>query len=1143
MISTANLLVYSVFLLPVDLPSNCCDCHSHAFPATPIASAALGDVSAAGTPQAESQRPPAPLVRLRGFSVGVAQHQGELTSTDTPELWPSVPLAKYSVLVQLTAKREEVNTPDDRLGYVQLLLDGKALDNKRYLVPPCTELSLERNRVRLTYTYQLPCVAPGRHLLQARYVFDSRWSHVSAPLRFDVRHPDPPRIVAMSDLGRNPVPLKRSGLISITESSVKLRLARVDRNARVVAYLDGKPITTDMADPSCCRIVKLEGHITPGIHAITVRTIHAQGSCSITSDSSNEVVFHYYDEDVYLLRPNRRCYNCPAPADAGSQRSHSETPSCNESAPSQRSASGSSIASERSSRGIQLVGFAQDHHDSPFRTASLSRQTAQGAANIRLVAFLAESPDDPALRFRNEAINFAAATDQPEKDVEFYVKEAREQASGADAAAQAAATASTNAEEERLRAHAAAAVADKAAQVAVLSNASKAEDARDDVAAARTAAAAAFQIASTAAQQAATEANEATQKAQEAKQVLADMLTVKTEVETARRLALEAAEQTKKLAAEAAALVNQDIQKAREKRGLAELERNRAKDWLDIARQKVRSAADLAKNAEDCRRQADAGNVAAQNQMLKARAAAGNTGQNAVNARSAAMTAAQQAIDAAILSIADTIRTTDAALSNLNSAVADANSRAASARTLAAEAKAAADAAASDAAQAKVKYEAAERSANEANSHVAKAQGYVAEEHQRGDAARLRVAQIHAKRAAENCRAAHAHKQLAADAYNRAVQEAGKAQQASGRAQANAAIAGRGENNAKQHAVAAAAARGDVVTAETTARDALTIAQRAAAKSDLDLAAKALQQALDAKQSAESRSVDAKSERSLARQSADAITPTVARVDGESTAAKAARQRAADRKNDADAAAQSTKGHAASAAQNAADAGRLLDLAKLIEKNRHISKVEAEYRATLPLLRDIDVQLAPNRVEAAEKLAAEEETYADERIAIGRARDRIERARAVEGPPSPFFFASAAHFPLRDFGPRGEVMDRPGAVIYEDMVFSFDRDGNYNLRFTIETPAMPTTIHMQLLLQPGEGRPWYTITLPAMVFRPDEGKAGWPKPKLHRDYVVEGRSEILHRCYAEMGKGATIRRTGSARFGYGLEAMSQTASR
>jgi hypothetical protein len=142
----------------------------------------------------------------------------------------------------------------------------------------------------------------------------------------------------------------------------------------------------------------------------------------------------------------------------------------------------------------------------------------------------------------------------------------------------------------------------------------------------------------------------------------------------------------------------------------------------------------------------------------------------------------------------------------------------------------------------------------------------------------------------------------------------------------------------------------------------------------------------------------------------------------------------------------------------------------------------------------------------------------------------------------PFFFASPAHFPIREFGPRGEVIEREGAVIYEDMTFSFDDDGNYNLRFTIRTPALPTTIQLQLLLQPATDKPWYTITLAPMDFFPDPEKSGRMKPKLYRNCIVEGRSEILSRCWREMEQDARLRRTGTARFGYGLEALNQTAS-
>lgn len=178
-----------------------------------------------------------------------------------------------------------------------------------------------------------------------------------------------------------------------------------------------------------------------------------------------------------------------------------------------------------------------------------------------------------------------------------------------------------------------------------------------------------------------------------------------------------------------------------------------------------------------------------------------------------------------------------------------------------------------------------------------------------------------------------------------------------------------------------------------------------------------------------------------------------------------------------------------------------------------------------------------------EELAEREEAKADAWIRVVQAESRIERAAAITGPPSPFYFAAPAHFPIRGFGAGGEVIERPGAVIYEDMVFSFDRDGNYHLRLSILTPDLPTILHLQLQLQPYPNGPWYTITLPPQQFRPEESRNGRPQPRVIQDHVIQGRSEILHRCYGEMGKDATIRRTGSARFGYGFDAMRDAAAR
>jgi len=156
--------------------------------------------------------------------------------------------------------------------------------------------------------------------------------------------------------------------------------------------------------------------------------------------------------------------------------------------------------------------------------------------------------------------------------------------------------------------------------------------------------------------------------------------------------------------------------------------------------------------------------------------------------------------------------------------------------------------------------------------------------------------------------------------------------------------------------------------------------------------------------------------------------------------------------------------------------------------------------------------------------------------------------RALDSTPNPFCFASAAHFPIREFGLCGEVIQREGLVIYEGMMFTFDRDGDYEVRFRATTPALPATVRLQFLIQPHRGGPWYTVTLAPIVFPYPESEAAKRKRECasdrdepgvkqccqpSREYVCKGRSETLPRCYAEMGKDASIRRTGSARFGHG----------
>ena len=129
-----------------------------------------------------------------------------------------------------------------------------------------------------------------------------------------------------------------------------------------------------------------------------------------------------------------------------------------------------------------------------------------------------------------------------------------------------------------------------------------------------------------------------------------------------------------------------------------------------------------------------------------------------------------------------------------------------------------------------------------------------------------------------------------------------------------------------------------------------------------------------------------------------------------------------------------------------------------------------------------------------------------------------------------FRFLSPAHFPLRGFDPQAGVLDREGALIYEGMRFSCDRNGQYQVSFLVRTPAMPTTLQLRFLVQKkGKPKPWQTVTLPPIQIEPDKDRQDGPKAAVWR---------IRHCGYSaaiesHAGFIQTIRREGTARFGFG----------
>lgn len=853
--SMSTLIAFCLLALP---PGNCSErCHPHhAHPSlvgrhlTPPLDGADAWGADDGTLTVDGEsflttlfEPPAPRVVLRSLILPPTELQAHLASSDQPPYWTPVPFGPLSVVVEIPLAGAEPTAVE----YVTLLLDGKPVENIRYAVDPSLITPSPGDDPSVPrYAFKFPCPAPGKHIVQARYKTVGLWSRLSDPLHFDVRLPDPPRIVALSDSEDVPRPIEKGGLISVTSPSVQIHLANLTHATQVIAYLDGKPAPSSVAGEcccrqlsrslpggeaktGCCRTVKLEGAIAPGTHTLTVRAVHSPGPCNVASEPSNEVLFHYYDEDVYLLRPGRNCCNrcppvecCPACVVPHSAPNGSSAPPEDNKTPQPAALPGSlpGEAPAATERGQEAMRVGVPIRQTVFRTSPAA--PGSEAANPR-IEFVALQQGDYC----------AAAQQLLESAVAFC-----DSASAAATAASAAADEATG--------HA--------------------------------------RTASGAAEAAGTQLDQAT--AHQAAAVAAS----KKYPDAGR-------------AAEAAA-----------------------------ATAAAARAADRVKTARD--------NAAA----AKARAA------DAVQAREAAF-AARTAAELALGQARILVKEIQQHVTNGNGAGAEA---------------------------ARVRLEAAHAAAGTAANESLK----------------------HRDLAAQHARSAAAHQEIA-----------------------------------------------ETVQGETVAK--VQSAETEATPSDV------------------------------------AVEP---RAPGEQTD----------------------------------------------ESSGESPKGDGQTESS----------------EDAEKLAKDEETQADARIQAADVQARCERARTITGPASPFYFASAAHFPLPSFGTRGEMIDRGGLIIHEDMEFRFDRNGNYEVYFRATTPHMPATVQLQFQIQPSGGAPWYTVTLAPIQFKYPDPDAAKEKCTAAascaatsakqccdpvRECICRGHSEILRRCYGEMGRDATIRRSGTARFGFGVD--------
>lgn len=1093
---------------------------------------------------------------LLGFSDGLLQHQAptvvlleagppsydlnrQTFSSDLPAFWTPVPYGPLTVEVRLVTTPEMV----DSLENVVLLLDNRPLEARRHALPVEPPQLLENGLVQVAYRYSLPCPPPGKHMLQARYKLDGIWSRLSAPLYFDVRLPDAPQIIGISNGDGHPVPVQTGQTISINSSTLKYQLAHVNHNATLVAYLNGQPVMPSSRQPSCCRTVRLKGRIPPGVHRLTVRTVHRAGECTITSEASNEVVFHYYDESVYLLKPGRNC----------GQRQHSTDRSC---APT---------CTDAEQEGNSRPAAENPASDLPSFTAPGNGFGVTPNPIVRYVVFRAVPNEDEGPRARDvdrDAADEVAAGEVVETEqVETEQVETGETETG-------------DVCDEELES------VDSSRQATELLN--------ETIVLRRAITNAIPEI-----EKAAGEIKGQVWLARQASQTASD----------ARETTIQAREIASSSRKEASRL----IQEANAYSALpaADARKQAQQEWLTVEEEfrKVVRMADpatiQAQTADDRARRTEAIQTRTENELEAARAFEAKATQVVANIRTLAENiSASETPDDDL----ERIKELRSSVVESRSRVIAKRDLIQRLRDSADVHRLAAEQAKTEADQAKNSVETARRSMGQGIKRLrdqVNAARYLHVKSLRDELEKLcRQAKTAAERANHSLSIANWARDTAAD-HESAVREgradarhlrrsigdeSEKAKKGAERAERNAQKLGeRGDSaearEAGRQAKAAALAR-DAAIQRTSDVDGILTQIRLSSTQALE----SLRQAADRAEAAEEAAGRAAKDHRTTdvvkqvaedflnaqqwlhaidkgdevKRHAEQVTHSAAAATEHATAADAAIREAATARAQMQVALKRLERIRSEVAERATDAQNRAAAVGGIERfeaegteaweraiaetvyQRHRDRRDA---ATDSADQPADVRLAEFEARAAEELADHEQAKADARIRQGQAEARYERALAVIGPPSPFYFAAPAHFPIRGFGAGGEAIERPGAVIYEDMVFSFDREGNYNLRFSILIPDLPTKLHLQLQLQPYSDGHWYTITLPPQQFRPENGRNGRPQPRVFQDHVIQGRSEILRRCYGEMGKDATIRRTGSARFGYGFDAMRDTAAR
>lgn len=1069
-----------------------------------------GSIFGIGLPRLNLWQAPEVILTVDVGCESQAGASWSLSSLDRPADYTRIPLGEMTVEMRIPRPP----TQDVEIGqneFFELLLDGKSIATEK-----CDEIN--------TIIRNIPCPASGRHALQARYRRDNLWSQVSPPLLFEVVLPATPKIVAISDFHHDPVPLQRNRMPEITTPSAKIRLAGVDKQDKIIVFLDGKPLPTQFSDKACCRVIPLKGHISAGVHTLTVHKTGCAGSCGLTSKPSDEVQFHYYEECVYLLKPYRLPVKFTGFLNA--------TPSSKERPPEPIEA-GESAPSENS-------GNAKPSHEIPppsnhgyFRSGYIRNEGGHGTSPaIALVAFNTAATEPDGLSKQATDIYNSAKP---------IAKQSKASAAAADQNAAKAEQALARVRSERAAAHKS---RDDAHRSLVEAHQHGSKVTNAAIKGALADVGAAYKEANQAANDASSAESRADQHAVAARAEAAAAAhshdLAKAELEKARVATLQA--ERFQLAYKAHVANGNGA-------GAAAALRN-----LYGALGDVRSAVNSAAKHRD---DAKSHNAVAEKQRQFAEAELTNATREKKAAQAAAIKAHNRLTQAyAYHHALDSVDKARAAAERAAVLAAEARQNAKAAAGLVAAAEYYKSAAGTAAQQTKKEKEAALKDLARAKLEAARAAKAAHDANRSANLARAHGKSPHAEQATEYANEAKAHlaktKQhlkTASTAYNKSALQTSEAEKTASDAASSAQEVNKNATAAVRNAELAEESYKAAKKAQQKARSAANAALNAVQKNHMANANKAELEASSASVRAAVARDDATRYDTATRRNLDNATKHLDLARAASKRATSARESAKAARDSVHKAADDTTEPANQAEEAAKKAGhiqRLKDeLAKSI-RNAMVKELEnilnnrkavVEKSSNEPT----ELRVAKNAVNEAGAKANEEEELANARLELAKAEERIHRARAIVGPPSPFIFAAPAHFPIREFDINGRMYERKGATIYEDMTLTFDREGNYRVSFRIEIPPMRTVLRLQLLLQCHAGGPWHTITLNPIELEPKYEESD---PTMDREervlftiypIVREGHSEILQRYYGEFGAGGTIRRQGTARFGYGVK--------